>query len=232
MDINELNRRVCDANLMLQRHGLVLFTWGNVSGIDRDGGLMVIKPSGKEYDGMTPEDMVAVDLNSGARTGGGNYRPSSDTPTHIALYKAFPGIGGIAHTHSRWAVIFAQLGLEIPALGTTHADHFYGTVPCTREMTADEILGEYEKETGNVIIERFAVLDPTTIPAVLVHGHGPFVWGGTPEEAMHNSVVLEEIAMTAWHCLSVNPKIKPIRQELLDRHYLRKNGLNAYYGQK
>jgi len=228
--LEELKRIVCEANLELPAHGLVTFTWGNVSGIDRARGLMVIKPSGIEYDKMQPEDMVVVDL-SGRRVEGA-LNPSSDTPTHLELYKAFPSIGGIVHTHSRWATIFSQAGLGIPALGTTHADYFYGEIPCTRRMTPAEIAGEYEKDTGTVIIERFQDIDPLTIPSVLVNSHGPFAWGIDPMDAVHSAVVLEEVAMMAWHSLTLRAgSLGAMQRELLDKHYLRKHGANAYYGQ-
>jgi len=228
--LEELKRIVCEANLELPAHGLVTFTWGNVSGIDRERGLMVIKPSGIEYDKMQPEDMVVVDL-SGRRVEGA-LNPSSDTPTHLELYKAFPSIGGIVHTHSRWATIFSQAGLGIPALGTTHADYFYGEIPCTRRMTPAEIAGEYEKDTGTVIIERFQDIDPLTIPSVLVNSHGPFAWGIDPMDAVHSAVVLEEVAMMAWHSLTLRAgSLGAMQRELLDKHYLRKHGANAYYGQ-
>jgi len=223
--LEELKERVLRANLMLPKYGLVTFTWGNVSGIDRRSGLVVIKPSGVDYDGMQAGDMVVVDLD-GNRVEG-RYKPSSDTPTHVELYKAFPDIGGIVHTHSRWATIFAQMGRGVPATGTTHADYFYGEVPCTRLMTPEEIRGEYEKETGKVIIETFADKDPNTIPACLAHSHGPFTWGATPEKAVESAVVLEEVAFMQWHA-----DAQPMQQELLDKHYLRKHGKNAYYGQK
>lgn len=229
--LEELKQQVFEANMQLPKHGLVTFTWGNVSGIDRAGGLMVIKPSGVEYDVMRAEDMVVVDLETGRRVEG-RLKPSSDTPTHLELYKAFPGIGGIVHTHSRWATIFAQSGRGIPALGTTQADYFYGEIPCTRRMKPEEIRGEYEKETGAVIIERFLDLSPQDMPAVLVHSHGPFAWGTDPANAVHNAVVLEECAMMAWHNLALSGcTIEPMQQELLDKHYLRKHGVNAYYGQ-
>lgn len=227
--LEELKSLVLKANLELPRHGLVTFTWGNVSGIDRTRGLVVIKPSGVEYEDMVAEDMVVVDLEG--RKVEGALKPSSDTPTHLELYKAFPGLGGVVHTHSRWAAIFAQSGLGIPAYGTTHADYFYGEVPCTRPMTRAEIEGAYEKETGTVIIERFRGIDPSQMPGVLVHSHGPFTWGKDPLEAVHNAVVLEEIAMMAWHCRSLNPGIPPMQGALLDKHYLRKHGAKAYYGQ-
>lgn len=229
--LEQLKQTVLEANLLLPKHGLVTFTWGNVSGIDREQGLVVIKPSGVEYDEMTAEDMVVVSLD-GKRVEG-NLNPSSDTPTHLELYKAFPNVGGIVHTHSRWATIFAQAGMGVPALGTTHADYFYGEIPCTRRMTAAEIQGEYEKETGTVIIERFAGMNPDDIPAVLVHSHGPFTWGVDAMNAVHNAVVLEEVAMMAWHNLALSGNtIEPMQRVLLDKHYLRKHGANAYYGQK
>ncbi|WP_217960191.1 L-ribulose-5-phosphate 4-epimerase [Acutalibacter muris] len=234
--LEELKISVCQANLMLPKHELVTFTWGNVSGIDREKGLMVIKPSGVEYEGMTADDMVVVELKTGKRVEG-KWKPSSDTDTHLALYRAFPGLGGIVHTHSRWATTFAQAGRSIPALGTTHGDYFYGDIPCTRRMTADEIGGEYELETGNVIIETFNGIDPMSIPGVLVHSHGPFAWGGTPMEAVHNAVVMEEVAFMDWHAMVLEstlgqPASGRMQQELLDKHYLRKHGANAYYGQQ
>ena len=190
---------------------------------------MVIKPSGVSYDGMTVEDMVVVDLQG--KVVEGKWKPSSDTPTHLALYRAFPQMGGIVHTHSRWATSFAQAGLPIPAMGTTQGDYFYGDIPCTRKMTPAEIAGEYELETGNVIIETFKDIDPMTIPAVLVHSHGPFTWGTDAMNAVHNAVVLEEVAFMDYHALSMNPGAGRMQQELLDKHYLRKHGANAYYGQ-
>lgn len=230
--LEELKRIVCAANLELPRHHLVTFTWGNVSGVDREKGLMVIKPSGVEYDTMTADDMVVVSLATGEKVEG-KWRPSSDTPTHVALFNAFPNIGGIVHTHSRWATTFAQAKVDIPALGTTHGDYFYGAIPCTRLMTAEEIAGEYEKETGNVIIETFRErqLDPDQIPAVLVASHGPFCWGTDPMNAVHNAVVLEEVAFMALNAMQLNPSLGPMQQALLDKHYLRKHGKNAYYGQ-
>ena len=229
--LETLKQEVFEANMQLPKHGLITFTWGNVSGIDREQGLIVIKPSGVEYDAMKPEDMVVVDLD-GKRVEG-RLNPSSDTPTHVELYKAFGNIGGVVHTHSRWATIFAQCGMGIPGYGTTHADYFYGEIPCTRRMTAEEIKGAYEKETGAVIIERFADLNPDDIPAVLVHSHGPFAWGTDPMNAVHNAVVLEEVAMMAWHCKALSGNtIEPMQPGLLDKHYLRKHGANAYYGQR
>lgn len=228
--LEALKQTVFEANLLLPRHGLVTFTWGNVSGVDREQGLMVIKPSGVEYDDLRPEDMVVVDLETGERTEG-RLNPSSDTDTHLALYRAFPHIGGVVHTHSRWATIYAQAGRSIPALGTTHGDYFYGEIPCTRKMTPDEIRGRYELETGNVIVETFRDKASDDIPAVLVHSHGPFCWGKDPLDAVHNAVVLEEIAFMAWHNQMMDPAVPVMQQELLDKHYLRKHGANAYYGQ-
>ena len=229
--LEQLKQQVFEANLLLPKHGLVTFTWGNVSGVDREKGLMVIKPSGVEYETMKCDDMVVVDLKTCKKVEG-DLNPSSDTDTHIALYNAFPNIKGIVHTHSRWATVFAQSGRGIPALGTTHGDYFYGEIPCTRKMTAEEISGKYELETGNVIIETFKDKNPDDIPSVLVHSHGPFCWGTDPMNAVHNAVVLEELAFMAWHNLMMNPDIPPMQQELLDKHYLRKHGANAYYGQK
>lgn len=229
--LEELKQRVWKANLDLPRHNLVVFTWGNVSGIDRESGLVVIKPSGVPYESLKAQDMVVVDLNGNKVEG--SLNPSSDTPTHVELYKAFSNIGGIVHTHSRWATIFSQAGMGIPALGTTNADYFYGEIPCTRLMTTKEIAGDYEKETGTVILERFNGKNPDNVPGVLVHSHGPFTWGKSPEEAVYNSVVLEEVAMMAWHTLALPGAEKgPMQQELLDKHFLRKHGPGAYYGQK
>ena len=229
--LEALKQAVFEANLLLPKHNLVTFTWGNVSGVDREKGLMVIKPSGVEYDTMTAEDMVVVDLKTGKKVEG-DLNPSSDTDTHVVLYNAFPEIGGIVHTHSRWATTFAQAGRGIPALGTTHGDYFYGEIPCTRKMTPDEIGGKYELETGNVIVETLKDKQPNDIPAVRVHSHGPFCWGTDPKNAVHNAVVLEEVAFMAWHALQMRPDLPPMQQELLDKHYLRKHGANAYYGQK
>lgn len=227
--LETLKKTVLEANLALPRYGLVTFTWGNVSAIDRASGLIVIKPSGVSYDGMTVEDMVVIDLDGNIVEG--KWKPSSDTPTHLVLYKAFPDCGGIVHTHSRWATSFAQAGVGIQPLGTTHGDYFYGEIPCTRCMTEAEISGEYEKETGNVIVETFAGKDPAAIPAVLVHSHGPFAWGRDAAEAVHNAVVLEEVAFMNLHAMQLNPGVAKMQQELLDKHYLRKHGRNAYYGQ-
>jgi len=228
--LEELKELVCKANLELPKYGLVTFTWGNVSGVDREKGLMVIKPSGVEYDNMKPEDMVVVSLTTGEKVEG-KWKPSSDTATHVALYNALPNIGGIVHTHSRWATSWAQAGRGIPAYGTTHGDYFYGEIPCTRKMTVAEIQGEYEKETGNVIIETFEGKSADDIPAVLVHSHGPFTWGTDPHNAVHNAVVLEELAFMAVQTQTINPGAGKMQQELLDKHYLRKHGKNAYYGQ-
>lgn len=228
--LEELKKNVCEANVLLPVYKLVTFTWGNVSAIDREAGLVVIKPSGVSYDNMTPEDMVVVDLDG--KVVEGKWRPSSDTPTHVELYKAFPKCGGIVHTHSRWATTFAQAGMDIPAMGTTHGDYFYGDIPCTRKMTAEEIKGDYEKETGTVIIEAFAGKDPAAVPGVVVYSHGPFSWGVDAMDAVHNAVVMEEIAFMDWHAMMINPQNGHMQQELLDKHYLRKHGANAYYGQK
>ena len=228
--LKDLKKLVCEANLLLPEYGLVTFTWGNVSGIDRENGLVVIKPSGVPYKGMTPEDMVVVDL--GGRVVEGKWKPSSDTPTHLELYKAFPACGGIVHTHSRWATTFAQAGRPIPAMGTTQADCFHGDIPCTRPMTDEEIRGDYEKETGKVITETFADLDPAAVPGVLVYSHGPFAWGEDPLNAVHNAIVLEEVAFTDWHAMVLDPTLGPMQQTLLDRHYQRKHGAGAYYGQR
>ncbi len=228
--LEQLKKAVYEANMELPKHGLVTYTWGNVSGIDRESGLVVIKPSGVDYDVMTADDMVVVDLSTGEKVEG-KLNPSSDTPTHLVLYRAFKELGGVVHTHSRWATVFSQAGMSLPALGTTHADYFYGEIPCTRKMTPEEIAGEYEAETGNVIVEAFEGKSAADIPAVLVHSHGPFTWGTDPANAVHNAVVLEELAFMAWHNLMMDPAIAPMQQELMDKHYLRKHGANAYYGQ-
>jgi L-ribulose-5-phosphate 4-epimerase len=227
--LEQLKQKVFEANLELPKRNLVTYTWGNVSGIDRATNLVVIKPSGVNYETMTVDDMVVVDLDG--KEIEGRWKPSSDTPTHVELYRAFPEVGGIVHTHSRWATIFAEAGREVPAMGTTHADYFYGAVPCTRPMTDVEIQGEYEKETGKVIIEAFDGIAPMTIPGVLVYSHGPFTWGKDAAEAVHNAVVLEEIAFMDWHAMALNPKQGTMQKTLLDKHYLRKHGKNAYYGQ-
>ncbi len=227
--LEELKKQVLEANLLLPKYGLITFTWGNVSGIDRESGLVVIKPSGVAYDGMTAEDMVVVDLEGNVVEG--KWKPSSDTPTHVALYRAFPNIGGIVHTHSRWATTFAQAGMSIPPMGTTHADYFYGPIPCTRPMTEAEIAGAYEKETGSVIIEAFEGINPDDVPGVVVYSHGPFAWGTDALQAVHNAVVMEEVAFMDWHAMTINPQQGTMQQALLDKHYLRKHGKNAYYGQ-
>jgi len=227
--LETLKKQVWQENLNLCKHGLITLTWGNVSAIDRESGLVVIKPSGLSYESMQPEDMVVVDPE-GNRVEG-KWNPSSDTPTHLVLYRAFPHIGGVAHTHSRWATVFAQAGRSIPMLGTTHADAFYGDVPCTRPMTPEEITGQYEAETGNVIAEAFRDVEPSHIPAVLVHSHGPFTWGGSAQKAVEHAVILEEAAAMAYHTLLLNPSAG-FQRELADRHFLRKHGDGAYYGQE
>ena len=227
--LEQLKAEVCKANLDLVKHNLVVFTWGNVSAIDPETKLVVIKPSGVSYDTMQPDDMVVVDLDG--KIVEGKLNPSSDTPTHLELYKAHPEIGGVVHTHSRWATVFAQAGMDIPPLGTTHGDDFYGAIPCTRKMTPAEIAGAYEKETGTVILETIGN-NAADIPAVLVHSHGPFAWGKNAADAVHNAVVLEEVAFMAWHTLQLNPDHGDMQQELLDKHFLRKHGKNAYYGQR
>ena len=227
--LEQLKEDVCKANLDLVKHGLVIFTWGNVSGIDRASGLVVIKPSGVSYDVMSPSDMVVLDLEG--KVVEGKLKPSSDAPTHLELYRNFLNIGGIVHTHSEWATSWAQAGKGIPAIGTTHADYFYGEIPCTRKMTDAEIKGEYELETGKVIIECFKRLDADMVPGVLVNNHAPFSWGKNADDAVHNAVVLEEVAKMAFRSFVLNPETK-MDQVLLDKHFLRKHGKNAYYGQK
>lgn len=230
--LEQLKQQVLAANLALPKYGLVTFTWGNVSGVDRASGLMVIKPSGVDYEGMGIDDMVVVDIASGDVVEG-KWKPSSDTETHRGLYLAFPNIGGIVHTHSRHATIWSQAGLDIPAWGTTHADYYYGNIPCTRLMTEFEIQHDYEWKTGQVIIETFERrhLNPDQMPAVLVHSHGPFAWGKNALDAVHNAVVLEEVAYMAIFTRQLSPQQSDMQQELLDKHYLRKHGANAYYGQ-
>lgn len=230
--LEALKEQVLQANLDLPRYGLVTFTWGNVSAVDRAAGLMVIKPSGVEYDVMTADDMVVVRLSDGAVVEG-SKKPSSDTATHLALYRSFPGIGGIVHTHSRHATIWSQAGQDLPSWGTTHADYFYGPIPCTRLMTDAEIAGDYELDTGKVIVETFESrrIDPVAVPAVLVHSHGPFAWGEDAAMAVHNAVVLEEIAYMGIFSRQLTPQLPPMQQSLLDKHFLRKHGKNAYYGQ-
>lgn len=226
--LEELKKRVYEANMLLPKYGMVTFTWGNVSEIDRESGLFAIKPSGVEYDKLTPDDMVIVDLNGNKVEG--KYNPSSDTLTHVELYKAFPKIGGVVHTHSPWATSWAQAGRGIPCYGTTHADYIYGTVPCARCLTEEE-LKEYEKNTGILIVEEFKDKDYEAVPGVLCKNHGPFTWGKDGHEAVHNAVVLEEVAKMAAWCEQINPQVKPAPQELQDKHYFRKHGANAYYGQ-
>ncbi len=227
--LEALKEEVLKANLDLPRYGLVTFTWGNVSGIDRERGLIVIKPSGVPYDEMKAEHMVVLDLDG--KQVEGDLRPSSDTPTHIAIYKAFAGAGGVVHTHSPWATSWAQAGRGIPALGTTHADYFYGEIPCTRILTREETEGEYESNTGKVIVETFKDIEPSHVPGVLVNNHGPFNWGKDAHEAVHNAVVMEEVAKMAFNTFALTPNVKPISDFLLDRHFLRKHGADAYYGQ-
>lgn len=229
--LEELKQKVFEANMLLPKYGLVTFTWGNVSGIDRESGLFVIKPSGVDYETMSADDMVVMDLN-GNRVEG-HYKPSSDTPTHLELYKAFPEVGGIVHTHSSYATSWAQAGRGIPCYGTTHADYMYGEIPCARCLTKEEIDGAYEENTGHLIVNLFRELDkdPMAVPAVLCKNHGPFAWGKDPHEAVHNAVVLEEVAKMAYRAETINARIQPAPQELQDKHYFRKHGANAYYGQ-
>lgn len=226
--LEKLKEEVFQANLDLVKHGLVIFTWGNVSGIDREKGLVVIKPSGVSYEKMKPKDMVVLNLYG--QVVEGNLKPSSDTPTHLVLYRQFGNIGGVVHTHSEWATSWAQAGRGIPAIGTTHADYFYGEIPCTRKMTKEEIENEYELETGKVIVERFNGLDPDAVPGVLVNNHGPFSWGTDAHNAVHNAVVMEEVAKMTFRSFILNPGTT-MDQVLLDKHFLRKHGKNAYYGQ-
>lgn len=229
--LEELKKEVLEANLELPKKGLITYTWGNVSGIDREKGLIVIKPSGVEYDNMKAEDLVVVDFNG--KVVEGHYKPSSDTATHIELYKAFPNIEGVVHTHSTWATIFAQAGKDLVAYGTTHADYFCGDIPCTRKMAPVEIGGEYERETGTVIIETIKErkLNPDHMPAILVNSHGPFTWGTSPSNAVHNAVVLEELAKMAYNTEKLNNEVKQMQSELLEKHFYRKHGKDAYYGQ-
>ena len=228
--LEQLKEKVLKANLELPKRKLVTYTWGNVSGIDRKKGLIVIKASGVEYDEMEVEDMVVLDLKGNKVEG--KLKASSDTATHLYLYNHFEEIGGIVHTHSSWATSWAQAGKSIPALGTTHADYFYGEIPCTRKMKEAEIKDEYEKETGKVIVETFRSLDPAQLPGVLVNNHGPFAWGKDADNAVHNAVVMEEVARMAYRSLNLNQNLNNIDQVLLDKHFLRKHGRNAYYGQK
>ena len=230
--LEELKKEVYEANLLLPKYGLVTFTWGNVSGMDREKGLFVIKPSGVEYDKLTPQDMVVMDLEGNQVEG--KLRPSSDTPTHVVLYRRFPEVCGIVHTHSAWATSWAQAGRDIPCYGTTHADYFYGEIPCVRGLTKEEIEGEYEKNTGIVIADEFAARkkDPQVTPATLVRNHGVFAWGRDAKEAVHNAVVVEEVAKMAARTERLNADVTPAPQELQDKHYFRKHGAGAYYGQK
>ena len=229
--LEELKQRVYEANMLLPRYGLVTFTWGNASEIDRETGIMAIKPSGVDYDLLSPEDMVLVDLD-GKRVEG-RYNPSSDTATHIELYKAFPQIGGVVHTHSSYATSWAQAGVSIPCYGTTHADYIYGEVPCLRNLTKAEIEEAYERNTGDLIVDEFRRMgkDVVAVPAVLCKNHGPFTWGKDAHDAVHNAVVLEEVAKMAYRARLINPNVTPAPQELQDKHYNRKHGKNAYYGQ-
>lgn len=228
--LEDLKREVYKANLLLPKYGMVVFTWGNVSAIDHESKLVAIKPSGVDYDLLTEQDIVIVDLDGNVVEG--NLKPSSDTPTHCKLYKEFPNIKGIVHTHSRWATIFSQAKCSLKPLGTTHADYFYGTIPCTRELTPLEIDTDYELNTGKVIVETFQSINPDEVPGVLVASHGPFTWGTSAFDAVHNAVVLEEIAMMNWHSSTLNPELKDMQKVLLDKHFLRKHGSGAYYGQK
>ncbi len=227
--LETLKKQVYEANMELPRRGLITYTWGNVSGIDRASGLFVIKPSGVDYDELKPEDMVVMDLDGNKVEG--DYNPSSDTPTHLELYKAFAEVGGIVHTHSPWATSWAQAGRSIPCYGTTHADYFYGEIPCARSLTEEEINGEYEKNTGLVIIETFEGKNPMHIPGVLCANHGPFTWGTDADNAVHNAVVLEEVAKMACRTEQLMPGVTPAPQVIRDKHFLRKHGANAYYGQ-
>lgn len=226
--LEHLKEQVFQANLDLVKYGLVIFTWGNVSGIDREKGFVVIKPSGVSYDKMKPKDMVVLNLYG--QVVEGTLKPSSDTPTHLVLYRQFPEIGGVVHTHSEWATSWAQAGRAIPALGTTHADYFFGEIPCTRKMTKAEIEGDYELETGKVIVETFRDINPGQVPGVLVNNHGPFTWGANAGEAVHNAVVMDEVAKMAFRTLVLNSETT-MSQDLLNKHFLRKHGKNAYYGQ-
>ncbi|MEG2828660.1 MAG: L-ribulose-5-phosphate 4-epimerase [Edwardsiella sp. (in: enterobacteria)] len=228
--MERLKQQVYQANMALPRHGLVTFTWGNVSAIDRQRGYVVIKPSGVAYEALTPAEMVVVDLDG--RIVAGALRPSSDTPTHLALYRRYPQLGGIVHTHSTHATAWAQAGRAIPALGTTHADYFDGDIPCTRALSAAEIDHDYEHHTGRVIIETLAQRDPSHMPGIVVHQHGPFAWGESAAQAVHNAVVLEEVAKMAWIAYSLNPRLDPLDRALRDKHFRRKHGPNAYYGQR
>lgn len=227
--LEDLKQQVYEANMELPKRGLITYTWGNVSGIDREKGLFVIKPSGVDYEELKPEDMVVMDLNGNKVEG--SYKPSSDTPTHLELYKAFPEIGGVVHTHSPWATSWAQASRSIPCYGTTHADYFYGEIPCARNLTEEEISSAYEQNTGFVIIETFQGKNPMHVPGVLCSNHGPFTWGKDAAEAVHNAVVLEEVAKMACRTELLNNFVKPAPQVIQDKHFMRKHGPNAYYGQ-
>ena len=222
--LERLKEEVYKANMELVEKGLVIYTWGNVSGIDREKNLVVIKPSGVDYDAMKPVDMEGNVVE-------GKYKPSSDTPTHLVLYRTYPDMGGVVHTHSVWAVTFAQAGMDIPALGTTHADYFFGDIPCTRDLTAKEIEEAYEENTGNVIVETISDSDPMAVPGILVKNHGPFAWGKNPAGSVYNAVVLDKVAEMAYKTMTLNPRVERVGQYLLDKHYYRKHGANAYYGQ-
>ncbi|WP_435951893.1 L-ribulose-5-phosphate 4-epimerase [Dryocola sp. BD626] len=228
--MQKLKQQVFEANMALPRHGLVTFTWGNVSAIDRERGCVVIKPSGVAYEEMSAEDMVVVNLEGEVIAG--QYRPSSDTATHLALYKRYPALGGVVHTHSTHATAWAQAGLGIPALGTTHADYFFGDIPCTRALTSEEVQGEYELNTGKVIIETLGETNPLHTPGIVVYQHGPFAWGKDAQDAVHNAVVMEEVARMAWIARGINPQLKPIDGYLMNKHFQRKHGPDAYYGQR
>lgn len=228
--LEKLKQEVLEANLCLPKFGLVVFTWGNVSAIDESGKYVAIKPSGVEYDVLKRDDIVIVDLDGNVVEG--HFSPSSDTPTHLELYRNFPKIKGIVHTHSRWATIFSQAKLDLNPFGTTHADYFYGKIPCTRLMNKEEIENDYELNTGKVIVETFKEKDPMQVPAVLVASHGPFAWGKSAMDAVHQAVVLEEIAMMNWHSMMANKTLDSMQSDLLNKHFLRKHGKNAYYGQK
>jgi L-ribulose-5-phosphate 4-epimerase len=231
--LEDLKKSVCEANLELVKKGLVIYTWGNASGICRERGLVIIKPSGVDYDELTPDHLSVIDLDGNIVEG--DLKPSSDTPTHLQIYRAFPKVGGVVHTHSRWATIFSQAGLAIPPLGTTHADYYYGEIPCTRRMFPREINGEYEKETGRVIVETFKNKNPMEVPGVIVSEHGPFSWGRNPQEAVYHAVILEEVAMMAFNTIALKHYIQnfeySMTPDLLNKHFFRKHGANSYYGQ-
>ena len=227
--LEQLKQDVYEANMELWHKNMVIYTWGNVSGVDREKKLIVIKPSGVDYETMKAEDMVVVDFDGNVVEG--HYKPSSDTPTHLVLYRNFPQMSGIVHTHSTYGVVFAQAGMAVPALGTTHADYFYGDIPCTRDLTPEEIGGAYEENTGHVIVETFEGMDVMAVPGVVVKNHGPFAWGNSPANAVYNAVVLDKVAEMAYKTMTLNPRVPRVGQYLLDKHYFRKHGANAYYGQ-